>query len=217
MRLWLVLSSVFIMGSMTTNQTQPQTLQQMAGAPSTPPPFANSALILIDVQREYLDGHLPLPDIESATNNIAVLLSAAREASLPVIHIAHLGQAGGLFDPDAGGKIIDQVAPLDNELIITKTKPNSFAETELQEELSKLGNPSLILCGFMTHMCVSSTARAAFDLGLATTVVTDATATRALPGPDDGPAIDHTQLHRSALAALSDSFSILVTTAAIVG
>ena len=39
----------------------------------------------------------------------------------------------------------------------------------------------MILAGFMTHNCVSSTARAALDLGILVTIVANGTATRDLP------------------------------------
>ena len=64
----------------------------------------------------------------------------------------------------------------------------------------------------MTHMCVSSTARAALDLGYETTVVADATATRALPSVDGSSVISAETLHETALAALADRFSAITST-----
>lgn len=199
---------------MTSQDTpaRPLTLRQMAGAPSAAPSLSEGALLIIDAQREYLDGLVPLPDIGPALNNIERLLSAARTANLPVIHVAHHGAPGGAFDPAVGGKIIDQVAPLDTETIVTKALPNSFANTNLREVLTELGDPHLVICGFMTHMCVSATARAALDLELTTTVVSDATGTRALPGPDATSIISHTDLHVAELAALGDRFSFITST-----
>ncbi len=49
--------------------------------------------------------------------------------------------------------------------------------------LKKLGVTDLVLAGFMTHVCVNSTARAAFNLGYRPTVVGEATATRSVPNP----------------------------------
>jgi nicotinamidase-related amidase len=67
----------------------------------------------------------------------------------------------------------------------------------------------------MTHMCVSSTARAALDLGYRTTVVSDGSATRALPSPIDGSAIPGEAVHQAALAELADRFSIVAPVDAI--
>ena len=63
-----------------------------------------------------------------------------------------------------------------------KQYPNSFVQTDLDEQLKAVGASNLVIAGFMTHMCVNSTARGAFNLGYAPTVVAAATATRALPG-----------------------------------
>lgn len=62
----------------------------------------------------------------------------------------------------------------------------------------------------MTHMCVSSTARAALDLGYATTVAADAAATRDLPNPAGG-VIKADVLHQASLAALADRFAVVAT------
>ncbi|CAN5802598.1 hypothetical protein BH10ACT9_BH10ACT9_36580 [soil metagenome] len=66
----------------------------------------------------------------------------------------------------------------------------------------------------MTHMCVNSTARGAFNLGFAPTVVAAATATRSLPGVD-GP-VPAAALHSASLAAVADLFAIVVPTASSV-
>jgi nicotinamidase-related amidase len=191
--------------------SKPKTLLEMAGADLTPPPLADSVLIVIDAQYEYLDGKLALPAIRPALEAIARLLARARATGAPVVHIAHKGRAGGLFDRDArGGAIIDTVQPARGEIIIEKPLPNAFAHTDLEAELKVLGRKSLVLTGFMTHMCVSSTARVALDLGYRSTVVADAAATRDLPDPLGG-VIPADALHRACLAALADRFAIIAT------
>ena len=52
----------------------PKTLLQMAGAPVGPAPLDQATLILIDCQREYVDGELALPGIEAAIHEAARLL-----------------------------------------------------------------------------------------------------------------------------------------------
>ena len=79
-----------------------KTLLQMAGADLTPPKFTDVTLLLIDAQREYVDGALPLPGVQPALANIALLLKAARAAGAPVVHVQHKGRPGGLFDHLAG-------------------------------------------------------------------------------------------------------------------
>ena len=58
-------------------------------------------------------------------------------------------------------------------------------------------------------MCVSSSVRAALDLGYRATLVAGAAGTRDLPLPGGG-VIDAKSLHNASLAALADRFAIIV-------
>ncbi len=192
----------------------PKTLLALSGADTTPSSFSNSVIVLVDCQQEYVDGALPLPDVRAALDEVALLLEKAREAEAPVIHIAHKGQTGGVFDRSEGGKgaFAAQAIPVQGERVIEKSLPNAFAGTTLKAEIDKTGKNDIILAGFMTHMCISSTARAALDLGYRTTVISDACATRDLPGLK-GEVISARQIHQISLAGLADRFSILVSSA----
>lgn len=199
-----------------TEEETPFTLRAAAGLPPAYGPLNDAVLIVIDAQHEYSeDGALALTGLQPALDNITALLLAGRKDGAKIVHIAHEGSEGRAFDPAKGGRIIEQVAPLEGETVLGKGLPNSFAHTGLQNHLAEIGRPHLVICGFMTHMCVSSTARAALDLGYETTVVSDATATRALPGTDGGEPIPAADVHRSALAALADRFSAINTTAQV--
>ena len=189
--------------------TEAKTLLEMAGAAWPPARLADAALVMIDCQMEYVSGGLALPGVEDALTEGARLLAKARDAATPVIHVAHRGKPGGLFDADdAGGQIAAAVAPADGEAVVFKGMPNAFAGTELAAVLEKTGRKELIVGGFMSHMCVSSTIRAALDLGYACTVVDGATATRDLPDGRGG-IIRAADLHRAALAALADRFAAI--------
>ncbi len=190
--------------------TQPKTLLQMAGADTTPNALSESALVLIDCQMEYVTGAVPLGGVEDALAEAGRVLARAREASAPVVHIVHKGSAGGAFDLDgAGGQIAPQVARGDGEVVISKELPNAFAGTALHDTLQGLGAKQLIFVGFMTHMCVSASVRAALDLGYRSTIVAGAAATRDLPTTSGG-VIDAAALHEASLAALADRFAIVV-------
>jgi nicotinamidase-related amidase len=192
-----------------------KTLLEMAGADLTPPKLSDAVLIVIDAQNEYVDGKLPLPGVKPALENIARLLAKAREDGGRIIHVQHRGRAGGAFDPATKAfAIADEAAPEAGETVVEKPLPNAFAGTTLNETLTSMGVKRLVLAGFMTHMCVSSTARAALDLGYQTTVAADACATRDLPS--GGGDISAADLHRAELAALADRFSIVCDTEALV-
>jgi nicotinamidase-related amidase len=192
-----------------TRVTAPKTLLELAGADLNPPKLNEAGLVLIDIQNEYCTGPLALPDAQPAITAAARLLARARESGAAVIHIAHKGRAGGLFDREAArGAIVERVTPLAGEPVIEKALPNAFAGTDLQARLAATGRKNVVLAGFMTHMCVSSTARAALDLGLRTTIAADACATRDLPDGRGGT-LDARTIHEVALAELSDRFAII--------
>ncbi len=192
-----------------------KTLLQLAGATPAPSRLGASVLVLIDIQNEYFDGPLRLAGVEVAAEVAAGLLARARALRAPVVHVRHRGRAGGAFDPEAPrGLIHHRVAPLAGETVIDKGLPNSFSGTTLAEALEAIGPRPLVVAGFMTHMCVSATVRAALDRGLSSTVAMDATATRDLPDPTGGTLPADT-VHRAALAAIADRFATVVPAAEI--
>ncbi len=196
--------------------TIPQTLLQLAGADLTPAKVHDASLVLIDFQNEYLVGPIAVREPEAAIAEASRLLAAARSAGAPVIHVAHRGRSGSLFDRDAErGQIVTALAPQPGEAIVEKGLPNAFAGTDLQERLTAAGRKRLILAGFMTHMCISSTARAALDLGYSTTVAASACATRDLPDGRGG-VVAAASVHDVALVELSDRFAVIARDCAAV-
>ena len=188
---------------------EPTTLRSLAGLPSKPASLADSTLIMIDCQNTYTRGVMELDGVEAALDEAARLLERARSAGIPIIHIEHDDGEGSLYDIRAEiGQIVDRVAPHGDETVIVKSFPNSFVQTELDERLKAGSARNLVLAGFMTHMCVNSTARGAFNLGYAPAVVASATATRALPGPTG--VVSSEALQAASLAAISDLFGIVV-------
>lgn len=189
------------------------TLRELTGQPSEPSAMKDAVLVMIDCQNTYTEGVMKLEGAEEALTQAKRLLDAARALKRPVIHIVHSAGAGTPYDTDAPiGKICDIVAPLGDEPTLTKQVPSSFTNTDLHERLQAMGCQELILAGFMTHMCVSSTARSGCELGYRCTVVADATATRALPGPTKGSVVEAKALKESSLAAIGDMFAVVVAT-----
>ncbi len=93
-------------------------------------------------------------------------------------------------------------APVEDEPVITKHLPGSFTATRLEEALRAAGIERVVLSGFMTQMCVDTTAREAAHRGFQVTVLADATAAMAVTGPG-GETIPHDQVHRTHLGSLS--------------
>jgi len=74
-------------------------------------------------------------------------------------------------------KVLDAVAPADDEIVLPKTSSNVFISTNIDYVLRNLAKRQLIVAGFLTDQCVSSAVRDACDLGYLVTMVTDACAT----------------------------------------
>ena len=201
------------MTSLAQSQRQSRTILEMSGATLETARLADAVLLVIDAQREYVDGALPLAGVEQALAVGGELLARARAAGAPVVHILQRG-AGLLFNP--AGEFFPPVSPLlpqAGEAVIEKTLANSFAQTKLNEVLAATGRSKLIVIGFMTHNCVSSTVRAAREHGYACTVVAPATATRDLPDGRGGT-LAAAIVQAACLVGLSDTMAKIVWNAA---
>jgi nicotinamidase-related amidase len=186
------------------------TLRAASGLPAEPPALGASTLIMIDCQNTYTRGPLELDGVQAALDQAEELLDRARSAGIPIVHIQHDAGPGSPYDVrEEIGAIVDRVAPRAGEQTIVKNYPNSFTGTELDPVLRQQPERPLVLAGFMTHMCVNSTARGAFSLGYAPTVVAGATATRSLPGTD-GRVVDAPALQAASLASIADLFGVVV-------
>jgi nicotinamidase-related amidase len=189
----------------------PKTLLEMAGILSVPSRLSDAVIVVIDAQREYINGALPLPQVRPALDEIEQLLGRARSAGTPIIHIVHHGKPGSAFAPGTvGAAIAPQAAPAPGEPVVGKRLPNAFASTDLGDRVAALKRPAIVVVGFMTHMCVEATARASIDLGLKATIVASATATRDLPDPISGAILPAAEVQRNALAAMADRFATIV-------
>jgi len=197
---------------MSSEPTQPKTLFALAGFEPAVPELSRATLVLIDYQNEYLQGPVALPGARDAVRNAVALLQRARAAHAKIVHVVHKGEPGQLFDRDAArGQIVDPLAPSAGEAVVEKPRPNAFSGTPLAELIEAPG--PLVVIGFMTHMCVSASVRAALDLGYSVSVAGDACATRPLPKPGGG-VISAEALHDAELAALADRFAGVFPTAA---
>jgi ureidoacrylate peracid hydrolase len=74
-------------------------------------------------------------------------------------------------------KVIDELAPVGDEIVIPKTSSSVFISTNIDYVLRNLGVRSLIIAGMMTDQCIDSAVRDACDLGYLVTTATDACAT----------------------------------------
>jgi len=186
------------------------TLRELVGIGLAPASLKDAALIMIDCQNTYRRGVMQLTNVEPAILEARKLLSKARALQIPVIHIRHDAGAATPYDVNAEiGAICDEVAPIAGEPVITKNYPNSFIATDLDQHLKSLGIKNIVLAGFMTHMCINSTAHGGFNLGYHVTVVASATATRPLQAAN-GKVLTAQEVQDGAIASTRDLYAAVV-------
>ena len=157
------------------------------------------AVLVIDVQYRTV-GDEPAPLLESmqrfyrtscgergweAVSQIARLLAAARERSVPVVypHVApkeqiDAGRTGAKIPslmevPDRGYAFVEEVAPAPEDLLIPKRHPSAFFATALTSYLIDMGVDTVILTGCTTSGCVRASAADAFAYNFRCAVVED--------------------------------------------
>jgi ureidoacrylate peracid hydrolase len=72
------------------------------------------------------------------------------------------------------GKVIEEIAPLEDEIWLPKSSSSVFISTHIDYILRNLGVRQLVISGLITDQCVESAIRDACDLGYLVTQVTDA-------------------------------------------
>jgi nicotinamidase-related amidase len=163
-------------------------------APVNPPRFDldwdRAALLVIDMQRVFLEGSAKVQDAEAIMLRVRALAERFRERGRPVIYTRHMHREDG---SDAGnllwwwGSIIKEgttaseihpdVAPLDGELVVRKNRYDAFTGTDLEERLRELDVGDVVITGVMTNICCETTAREANCRDLRVKFVADATST----------------------------------------
>ena len=138
------------------------------------------ALLVIDVQREYFDGALPITHPSGHLESILSVMDAAVSANVPTAVIRH-------HQPDPESPIFrrgsdmwelhEEVEGRPRDLLIDKQLPGAFTGTGLEDWLKKVGASMVSIAGYMTHMCCDTTARQAFHNGYKVEFLSDATGT----------------------------------------
>ena len=109
--------------------------------------------------------------IEVMYTNIESLTRDGRDRSLDYKVTGFLVPKGS-WD----GRVIDELAPEDDEIVLPKGSSSVFVSTHIDYILRNLGVRQLVIAGLLTDQCVESAVRDACDLGYLVTLVTDACA-----------------------------------------
>jgi nicotinamidase-related amidase len=177
-----------------------------------------TALIIIDIQQDYFEGgKMPLHNMTGATQNAQALATACREKGYPVFFIQHItpNENAPLFAKNSDGiNFHESLIPQSGDIVIQKEKPNAFVGTGLNEILQENSIANLIICGAMSHMCISSTTRHAAEyLGYPVRLAHDACATLDLEF--QGHTVPAPHVHHAAMAAMAFAFADVQSTADI--
>ncbi|MGY3387483.1 ureidoacrylate peracid hydrolase [Bradyrhizobium sp. USDA 3311] len=134
--------------------------------------FFNRLKSVVIPNLERLQAAFRAAEIEVMYTTIESLTSDGRDRSLDY-KITGFNVPKGSWD----GKVIDEIAPGDDEIVLPKSSSSVFVSTNIDYLLRNIGVKQLVLCGLVTDQCVESAVRAACDLGYLVTLVPDACAT----------------------------------------
>ena len=176
--------------------------------------MSKRALIVIDLQNDYFPGgKWTLDKIETAADNAARVIAAARDRGELVVHVRHEfpdADAPFFAAGSAGAEIHPKLQPATGEPVVVKQDINAFQNTDLKALLDREGIEEVVVVGAMSHMCIDAGARAAKDFGYAVTVVHDACATRDLEF--QGQVIPAAQTHAAYMSALDFAYATTLST-----
>lgn len=168
------------------------------------------ALLVVDAQNEFsAKGLRPVPNHAAALARIERRVAEARERRLPVAWVQHHNRPdeGPAFQPGSwGAQLSSGLGPRNGfgpEQLFQKNVYGAFTGTGLEEWLIRLRVDSVLIVGFFTHMCVSTSAREALVRGLTVSVDPEATGARDISRGSLGQ-LSANEVRRSALLELED-------------
>lgn len=178
---------------------------------STPP---RRALVVIDVQNEYVTGNLPIehPPVGLSLANIARAMDAAHAAGVPIVVVQQDAPVDSpLFAKGSDGWALHEVVTsraYDHH--VHKTLPSAFTETDLAGWLAERRIDTLAVVGYMTHNCNASTIIEAAHRGLAAEFLHDASGS--LPYANDAGSATAEEIHRAYSVVFHSRYAAVVAT-----
>lgn len=177
------------------------------------------ALVVVDVQRGFVDPSWGRRDDVAAEPNIAALVTAWRERGEPIVFVRHdsVLPHSPLRPGQPGNDLADDVMHGEPDLLVTKSVNSAFyGEPDLHAWFQGAGIDALAICGISTSHCCETTARMAGNLGYDVQFVLDATVSFDRPGVGGG-VVTAEEMRRATAAALDGEFAQVVTTAEVIG
>jgi isochorismate hydrolase len=178
--------------------------------------ISKAALLILDMQAYFLDGksHAFVPDAPAIVSGLAGLARRFGAAGRPVISTRHSNTAGDagmmevwwgdLLEPGSPEAALEPILEELSTDIVAKTQYDAFYKTDLERIIRATGTEQLAVTGVMTHLCVETTARAAFVRGFAVFI------------PADGTAAYNREYHASTLLNLSHGAAAITTCSGLI-
>ena len=189
-----------------------------------------TALLVIDVQREYFDPDGPAfvehgADILGSINR---LVDGFRVHGLPVVFVTHMNRADGsdagrmadFGGPDEEDSFVEGTPRVElvpelhvgsRPIVVVKRRYSAFLGTDLEAILHTAGVRAVVICGLMTSFCCETTARDAHGRDYEVLFAADANEGPDLKDPD-GVVVPHDAVLRHTLTALAAGFAEVVNT-----
>jgi alpha-ketoglutaric semialdehyde dehydrogenase len=148
------------------------------------------ALLLVDIQNDFLDSSDLQPPRHQLISLAAALLQTCRQRRIPVIHIwttvsrdsdhrlPHWKKADRwiCLAGTEGHKTPARLLPLESDFVIHKHGFNPFANGQLDSVLKKIGCDTVVISGIHLHACVRTAAVESLERGFQVFVADDAVA-----------------------------------------
>ncbi len=171
-----------------------------------------TALLCIDMQMgmaERIASGRPIANA-GAEDRIAALMALFRSRGLPVVHVHHDEPGTPFARGEPSGEVMPCAAPVAGETVFWKSRSSAFAGTGLDAHLRQAGIDRVVIIGAVAAFCVTSTTRAASDLGFKVILPGDALLAFDIAAHDGGR-IDPDTVLRVTLSLLGSDFAQLVT------
>jgi nicotinamidase-related amidase len=171
------------------------------------------ALILIDVQNEYVTGNLPIeyPPLDVSLPNIARAIEVARLAKIPLVVVQQMAPSQSpIFAEGSKGWELHDVVKTNYDLLVQKKLPSALAETGLGDWLRERQIDTLVVAGFMSQNCNESTIRQAAHEGWSVEYLHDAAG--AVSYHNDMGVLDAKTMHHASCVVLQSRFAAVMST-----
>ncbi|MBD3252777.1 isochorismatase family protein [Candidatus Pacearchaeota archaeon] len=133
------------------------------------------ALIVIDFQKEWIDGNSEeyVGKIDEVIERVNNLINYSRENNYKIIFTKHLEKDSedAWSEGSEGVKLIENLNRRDSDIIVVKNKINPFYETNLDNELGDVDE--ILVCGILTNLCVRMFIEEAYDRDFRIRVIKD--------------------------------------------